>query len=247
LGRKHPKKKSKFGYYLYAVTVFLLTVVNLSLAIWLLTYVQSIHIRGTEYSNKSEILEWVKEDPMTINSLYTLWKFKSGAYKLPVYLEDVELQMTAPWSMRFIVREKEPVGCVLEGNEYHCFDPDGLVLKKTDEYVKDIPIIEGMEVESADRFEYLKVKDKQIFSYVVSLTEEMSRNELHPDRILWQEDSMDLFFGDVCVKLGKSNYEEKLSEIPPILEKLDGKKGILHLEHYTKGSTISFEENKEES
>ena len=155
--------------------------------------------------------------------------------------------MTAPWSMRFIVREKEPVGCVLEGNEYHCFDPDGLVLKKTDEYVKDIPIIEGMEVESADRFEYLKVNDKQIFSYVVSLTEEMSRNELHPDRILWQEDSMDLFFGDVCVKLGKSNYEEKLSEIPPILEKLDGKKGILHLEHYTKGSTISFEENKEES
>ena len=247
MGRKHPKKKSKFGYYLYAVTVMFLTVVNISLAIWLLTYVQSIQVRGTEYSTKNEIVEWVKEDPMTINSLYTLWKFKSGAYKLPVYLEDVEVKLTAPWSVRIVVREKEPIGCVLEGNEYHCFDPEGLVLKKTDEYVKDIPIIEGMEVESAKRFEYLKVKDKQIFSYVVSLTEEMGKSKLQPDRILWQEESMDLFFGDVCVKLGKSNYEEKLGEISPILEKLDGKKGILHLEHYTKGSTISFEENKEES
>ena len=91
--RKQPKKRSKFGYYLYAVTVLVLTVVNLSLAIWLLTYVQNIHIRGSKYSKKSEIVEWIKEDPMTINSLYTLWKFKSGAYKLPVYLEDVEVQL----------------------------------------------------------------------------------------------------------------------------------------------------------
>ena len=91
----------------------------------------------------------------------------------------------------------------------------------------------------------MKVKNKQIFTYVVSLAEEIDKNKLEPDRILWQEDSMDLFFADVCVKLGKTNYEEKLREIAPILEKLDGKKGILHLEHYTKGSTISFEENKE--
>ena len=243
--RKQPKKRSKFGYYLYAVTVLVLTVVNLSLAIWLLTYLQNIHIRGSKYSKKSEIVEWIKEDPMTINSLYTLWKFKSGAYKMPVYLEDVEVQLKAPWSVQVIVREKEVVGCVLAGNEYHLFDAEGLVLKKTDEFVKDVPVIDGMEVESANRFEYLKVKNKQIFTYVVSLAEEIDKNKLEPDRILWQEDSMDLFFGDVCVKLGKTNYEEKLREIAPILEKLDGKKGILHLEHYTKGSTISFEENKE--
>jgi cell division protein FtsQ len=207
--------------------------------------VQNIHIRGSEYSKKSEIVEWIKEDPMTINSLYTLWKFKSGAYKMPVYLEDVEVQLKAPWSVQVIVREKEVVGCVLAGNEYHLFDAEGLVLKKTDEFVKDVPVIDGMEVESANRFEYLKVKNKQIFTYVVSLAEEIDKNKLEPDRILWQEDSMDLFFADVCVKLGKTNYEEKLREIAPILEKLDGKKGILHLEHYTKGSTISFEENKE--
>ena len=242
---KRPKKRSKFGYYLYAITVFVLTVVNLSLGIWLLTYVQNIHVRGTKYSEKSEVVEWIKEDPMTINSLYTLWKFKSGAYKLPVYLEGVEVQLVTPWSVRIVVREKEAVGCVLEGNEYLCFDEEGLVLKTTDEYVKDVPIIEGMDVEGAERFKYLKAKDKKIFSYIVSLTEEISENKLQPDRILWQEDSMDVFFEDVCVKLGKSNYEEKLMEVPPILEKLDGKQGILHLEHYTKGSTISFEENKE--
>ena len=159
--RKQPKKRSKFGYYLYAVTVLVLTVVNLSLAIWLLTYVQNIHIRGSKYSKKSEIVEWIKEDPMTINSLYTLWKFKSGAYKMPVYLEDVEVQLKAPWSVQVIVREKEVVGCVLAGNEYHLFDAEGLVLKKTDEFVKDVPVIDGMEVESANRFEYLKVKNKR--------------------------------------------------------------------------------------
>ena len=242
--RRRQKKKNRLGYYLYAVAVFLLTIINISLGIWLLTYVQSIHVKGTVNSEKSEIVEWVKEDPMTINSLYTMWKFKTGAYKLPVYLEDVSVRLEAPWKVEVTVQEKEIIGCVLHDEEYVYFDAEGLVLKEDYELMDGVPLIEGLEVESAGRFAYLKVKNEKVFSYIVNLTKEIEEKELQPNRILWMEESMDLYFGDICVKLGRNNYEVKLAEIPPILEKLEGKKGVLHMEYYEKGSTISFKENK---
>ncbi len=245
--RRRRKKKSKFGRYLYVVTALLLTIANISMATWLLTYVKSVHVNGTVNSKESEIITWINEDPMTINSLYTLWKIKTGSYEMPVYLKDVDVSLKAPWSVQLKVQEKETIGCVLVGNEFLCFDSEGLILKITEDVIDDVPIIDGIEVERAERFQYLKVKDKEIFSYVVDVTAEIEKNKLEPDRILWSEDSMDLYFENVCVKLGKTNYEEKLGEIPPILKKLDGKQGILHLEHYTKGSTISFEENPNES
>jgi cell division protein FtsQ len=56
---------------------------------------------------------------------------------------------------------------------------------------------------------------------------------------------MNLYFNGVCVKLGKSNFDKKIVELPPILEKLEGKEGTLFMEHYTSGR-ISFKENPEE-
>ncbi len=72
---KRRKKKSKFGYYLYAVVVLILTVTNITLAILLLTHVQEIEVTGTRLSEKEAIVEWIKEDPLTNNSIYT-WKAK---------------------------------------------------------------------------------------------------------------------------------------------------------------------------
>jgi cell division septal protein FtsQ len=81
--KKGRKKKSKFAYYLYAVTVFLLTITNITLAFLLLTQVQSIDVTGTKYSEKNDIVAWIEEDPLTVNSIYTLCKYRFGKHSLP--------------------------------------------------------------------------------------------------------------------------------------------------------------------
>jgi len=246
--KKRRKKKSKFGYYLYAVTVLLLTIINITLAALLLTQVQSINVSGTEHSRESDIVAWIEEDPLTINSLYTLWKFKTGQYTLPVYLEDVDVSLTAPWKVKVRVQEKQMMGCILVDNSYVYFDAEGLVLKTGSEYDAEFPLIEGLTVKEAELFEYLDVENQKVFSYIVNVTEEMKETDLSPDRLVWEDSSMNLYFEQVCVKLGKSNFEEKILQLPPILEELEGKRGTLHLEHYTKDTTsISFEKSDEES
>lgn len=246
--KRRRKKKSKFGYYLYAVTVLLLTIINITLAGLLLTQVQGIDVQGSKYSQKSDIVAWIEEDPLTVNSLYTLWKFKSGHYTLPVYLDDVDVSLAAPWKVKVKVQEKQMIGCILVEGNYVYFDAEGLVLKAAGEYDAEFPIIEGLEVKESQLFEYLDVENQKVFSYIVKVTEEIQEAKLSPDRLVWEDDSMNLYFEQVCVKLGKSNFAKKIQELPPILAELQGKHGTLQMEHYTEDSkSISFEKSDEDS
>ena len=246
--RKTRKKKKRFGYYLYAVVILVLTIVNITFGTWLLTYVQNIYVTGNEYISKQEIEDWVKEDPMTVNSLYTLWKFKTGSYKLPAYLKDIDMHLKAPWAVEFKVEEKEMIGCLVEGTAFVYFDEEGLVLSKSTEYDENIPLIEGIKAKKTGQYEYMKVDDKKVFSYLVDVVDEMEKNKLTPDRITWEKDSINLYFESVRVNLGKTNFAEKIEELPPILEQLQGKDGTLHLEHYSVDSkSISFEKNDEKN
>jgi len=246
---KGRKKKHKFGYYLYAVVILLLTVANVTIATVLLTYVQSVEVKGNTIGEKSEIVSWIKEDPMTSNSLYTWWKFNSGTFKIsyPRYIENMKVKLVAPWKIRVDVQEKQVVGCMLVGNAYVYFDKEGLVLKKQVEYETGIPVIEGIQVEDTMLYEYLKVDNKKVFSYIVNLTEEIENQKLHPDRITWEDENMNLYFEGVRVNLGKSNYGEKIAQLPEVLPHLEGQRGTLRMEHYTSSNKkFSFEKSMEE-
>lgn len=246
--QKKRKKKSKFGYYLYAIVILLLTITNITLATLLLTHVQSIEVVGTENSQHSQIVSWVKEDPMTTNSLYTFIKFRTGTYTLPVYLEDVKVTLSAPWKIKVKVTEKAIIGCLIHENAYVYFDAEGLVLKKTTEYQEGVPLIEGLEIEEAVKYKKLQVSNEKVFDYIVNITKEVEKNKLNPDRLVWENDGMNLYFEKICVQLGRNHFDIKVLQLTTLLDKLEGEDGILHLEHYTSDSNnISFEKNTEDS
>ncbi len=239
------KKKRKFGYYLYAIVILVLTIANISLAVLLLTHVQGIKVSGTKLSTEEEIKDWITQDPLTVNSLYTVFKYKFGSKELPVYLEDMTVSLSAPWELQVDVDEKDIIACVKYKKNYIQFDKDGLVLQITAEQPSGMPLIEGIPVRGAKQFEILNVKEEKVFSYVNNLILEVENSKLEPTRIAWKDGSINLYFDEVCVELGKSNYGIKLAELPPILEKVEGKKGVIRMEYFTQsGEKISFEEAK---
>lgn len=241
--KKRRKKKKRFGYYLYAVVILVLTITNILLATFLLTYVQRVDVVGTEYVTQGQVIEWVKEDPFTMNSLYTIGKYKIGKYQLPSYLEDVDVRLVAPWAVQVQVQEKQIAGCILTGHNYVYFADDGTILVKGSKILEGIPVVEGLKLKETALYGKMKIGDDKVFSYVINISEEIRKNELAPERLVWEDDSMNLYFGDVCVQLGKLNFDEKLVQLPPILKELEGKKGTLHLEHYGEMSKgISFVE-----
>lgn len=242
------KKKRKFGYYLYAIVMLMLTIANITIATFLLTYVQKIKVTGTKFSTDSQIVNLVKEDPFTVNSIYAVLKDKAGGYKIPPYLESMKVGFDMPWGLKVNVEEKQVVAGILMNNAYVYFAEDGTILSKGTEVLDDVAVIEGAKTKKVILYETIKLRDEKLFSYIISISEELKKNELTPERVVWEDDSMNLYFGEICVRLGKINFDEKVIQVPPILAKLDGKQGVLNLEHYNEMSTsISFDEIFEEN
>lgn len=245
--RKRRRKRSRFGYYLYAVVMLFLTIANILAAVFLMTYVRRIEVSETTYVKESEIIDWFKGDPYTLNSIYAVAKYKIAPPVTPVYLESFEVGFSAPWALKLDVQEKEIVGCILHEENYVYFAKDGTVMIIENEKLECIPIIEGIQAEHIELYAKLTFDNEKVFSYMVNISEQVRKNDMIPDRLVWEEESMNLYFNEICVCLGKINFDEKLKELPPILEELEGKKGKLHLEHFSEMSTnISFVEAEEE-
>ena len=86
--------------------------------------------------------------------------------------------MKAPWKIQVNVQEKQVVGCIQEGKAYVYFDQDGLMMRKTTSREKGIPVVEGIKAKNTGQFEYLKVDNEKIFSYIVNLTKEVKEKKL---------------------------------------------------------------------
>ena len=87
--------------------------------------------------------------------------------------------------------------------------------------------------------------DQDIFERIVEVTRLSNKYELSSDRLTCSDGGVNLIFGVVTVQLGKGNYEMKIAQISPILEKLNekfaGQAGVLHLENYeTSGTSVRF-------
>lgn len=239
------KKKSRFGYYLYAFTTLVLMIAIILTSAFILTYVQKIEIEGLHYSTEEEILSCIKEDPYTINSVYTYWKYKSGDFTFPESIQTAKMSFNAPWELKITVNEKEIVGCILVGQDYVYFAEDQTVLKKSTEMLDGIPVVEGLQIGKVEVLKPLQIQNEKVFSYIMNISEEVKENDLKPDRIVWEEESMNLYFAGIRVQLGRTNFDEKVVQLPPILAELEGQQGVLHMEHYSDVSTsISFEKEE---
>lgn len=239
--KQKKKSRHKMSHKVYALVVMVLGLVIILLALFLLFYVQTIEVKGNEYTDSQEIIDTVKEDPFSINSLYLLYKYDLKGTEIPGNLESMDVTLTAPWSVRVNIKEKKILGYVKDGDTNYYFDKDGVVVREDTQAMIDVPCIEGLDASGAELYKPLENESRELFQSILKLTRLVKEYSLSPDRIVCSSDDIHLYFGQVCVMLGDDITQDKVAQISPILEKLDGRQGTLHLEHFeTEGSAVTF-------
>ena len=237
--------RKKKGHRLYAFTVLVLGIAIIVMSIIVFFYIQKIEITGNEYTKSADIIEVLQEEPASINSLYVLAKHKLNKYHMPGSLESVNISLTAPWALKVTVEEKPIVGFTYDDDGYVYFDKEGLVVQKGREIIQGVPQLEGIEVKKADLYETMECTQKELFKSALKLMEEVAVYELAPDRIVCADDGLYLYFGEVCVAIGDTVTTEKVAQIKPIVARLEGKSGTLHLEFYeSESSTVTFNQDE---
>ncbi len=237
-----PRRRKK-GHRLYAFTVLVLGLAILALSLIVFFHIQKVQIDGNEYCSDQQILEMVQSDRYSSNSLYVCIRYALGYGETLPCLEEVKVGLSLPWELKVEVKEKPIVGYVYTADsQYAYFDTEGLVVKEDVSYIEGVPCVEGIDVGDVELYKPITSEDKEIFEKILETSGELSRYELEADRVICGDGRIFVYVGNVCIALGDSVTSEKIAQIPPILEKLDGQEGTLHLENYAEGrETITFD------
>lgn len=228
-----------------AILVIMLVCITM-ITFLLLFQVRKIEVSGNQYLSRQEIADWVQDDEWSTNSLYLMIKYHLMDYEMLPAMEEVNVTMKNPWTVKVTLKEKRIAGYIASGDNCIYFDKDGIVLAKTIELWDGIPCIEGLQVKKVELYKELPVSDanKKAFANLLDMTLTLKKCDLTPDKIICSGSDLYLMFGNKCIDVGHTNLEERIMQISPILEKLGDLGGTLHLEDFnTDNTTISFEKD----
>ncbi len=239
---ERPAKRKKKSYKIYAFFVILFVLAIIVLSFVVLFYIQEIEVTGNGYCSEKQIIDTVQNDKYSVNSLYVWGKYMLGrGEKLPC-LEEMKVGFGWPWVLKVKVKEKQIVGYIRIGEEeYAYFDKEGMIVKKDTAYQEGLPCIEGIDVGKTQLYKRIESENTKIFGEILETSQELKKYNMTAEKIVCKNNKIYVYIGQLCVSLGDNVTAEKIAQISPIIEKLEGKTGTLHLENYGEGrKTITF-------
>ncbi|MFV0363274.1 MAG: cell division protein FtsQ/DivIB [Suipraeoptans sp.] len=235
------KRKKRLGVRIYHFFTGLIGFAIIVVGTYVLFFIQDVSIEGNEYTDTNEIRETVLNDEYSFNSIYVWAKYKlDKGNDLPT-INSIKVSIRKPWVLNIKVNEKKIVGYIETEKGYTYFDIDGMVVNESRELKEGVPKIEGLDLGTPKLYSKLDANEKNIFDEIIKTTEEVEKNNINTEKIIYRDGSIYLNQGNIYISLGTSITSEQIAQIPPILEKLVGQEGTLHLENYSANTeSISF-------
>lgn len=246
---KRERKHFNWGRFL----VSLLIIVVIFGTFFYLFHTRKVHITGINITTEKDIDKWMDKDIGNRNTFYSYVKMNYFDCKYPPTVERIEVKFIRPWEITLNVVEKDISGYVDYKNKYLCFDDEGMAMYISNKPVENAAYVEGMKINTSKVKigSIIPVKDKEVFKNIVDISLITNKYKLEPDRIVCNGSNINLYFGNVEVMLGKSDYEIRIAQIPPILKELNEnyseESGTLHLENFhASDKTVRFVPKKDD-
>ncbi len=208
--------------------------------------VDSIEITGNTRYTDEQIKNMVFDSPIKKNSLYLYIIYNGKPVTDIPFIEKMDVTIVSHDHVKIEVYEKAVAGYVKYLGQYMYFDREGYVVESTAAPLPDVPYVTGLEFDNCVKYEILPVKDRAVFSDILSLTQLFEKYGLKPDRIYFSKTGqITLYFGDARVLIGTmDDIDEKMMKLQSISPKIEGLQGTLRLDDYTgDGAYITFEKD----
>lgn len=209
--------------------------------------VDSVEVRGTSHYTDEEVKKMVLRGPLASNSVLAPLFYSTTKTDDIIYVDAFKVTQLNRSTICISVKEKKIVGCIKYLDSYIYFDRNGIFVEGSQTRDETVPYFDGIQVNKIVMDEKLDIKGDTVLNTAVALSTIFQKNDMIPDHIQFDSSySISLIYGDITVQLGKDeNLEEKMNRVIAIMPKIQGKKGILHMESVST-DTNTFEEEKEE-
>ena len=209
--------------------------------------VSSVEVRGTAHYTDEEVKKMVLKGPLASNSVLAPLVCSTTKTEDIAYVDGFKVTQLNRNTICISVKEKKTVGCIRYLDSYVYFDRNGIFVEGSQTRDETVPYFDGIQVDKIVMDEKLDIKGDTVLNTAVALSTIFQKNDMIPDHIQFDSSySISLIYGDITVQLGKDeDLEEKMNRVIAILPKIQGKKGILHMESVSTDSN-TFEEEQEE-
>ncbi|NLG05635.1 MAG: FtsQ-type POTRA domain-containing protein [Clostridia bacterium] len=216
---------------------FIITMLVVSLGYLILKNnftVTNVIVEGSEHYTDDEIKALILDDKFGNNSIYYYFKYYNNEVEDIPFIEKIEIDLPSTDTIKIHVYEKAVAGYVEFLGRYLYFDKDGIVVESSLSQMEGIPYVTGLHFEHVVLHEKLPVEDDQIFKLILNLTQLLTKYSIATDRIYFDSDyNITLYFGQTQIYLGPNkDIDEKINTLQSILPKMNGRKGVLHMENY---------------
>lgn len=219
----------------FIILVIAAVILIAAVFIWGYFNVEDITVTGSTRYTDAQIEDMVMDGPLGHNSLYLYLKYHNKAVEDVPFVERMDVSIDSPEKVTINVYEKATAGFVKYLGRYMYFDRDGIIVESSTEMISGIPYVTGLDFDECVLYEPLPVKNDEVFSTILSITQLFDKYDIRADRIYFNDDmEITLYFGDARVLIGTmDNIDEKMMKLKSIISSIVGLSGELHLENYS--------------
>ena len=202
--------------------------------------VKNIEVRGSTRYSDEEVKEMVLKGLFAENSVLAPIFCSKDNVKDVFFVDGYSVTQMSRDTIAINVREKKPVGCIPFLDSYIYFDRNGFFVEGSRNREDKVPYFNGIEVKQVVEDEKLGLRGTDILNTAVTLSTIFQKEQKLPDHVEFDsKGQITLVYGMITVNLGENKYlEDKMARAIAILPKIQGRKGILHLESVKDNSKI---------
>ena len=235
------------------ITIIVIAVATalLSVAYYLLTQyeVTTVNVSGNEHYSADQIKDIVTQGSFGNNTLFLGVKYRNKTIDNIPFVETMDVDIVSAHEINVNVYEKAIAGYVNYLDRFMYFDKDGIVVESSTTQIMDLPYVTGLTFDHCVLYEKLPVKNEKIFSYILMITQLLSKYNITVDRINFDSAmNVTLYKEEAVIELGSmENIDEKMIKLSNIMPELSGLKGTLDMKDYSEDNDegyITFKREK---
>lgn len=229
------RKKSKKKY----IIICVLAAVLLLFAFLATRKIENVTYEGNERLTDEELNSRIFGDSLDYNPIVFRVKNLLGKKIEIPFVEEYDVEMESLTSIKITVYEKSIVGYISYMNTYMYFDKDGIVVENSTSEYEDVPEITGIKFQNIILHEKIPVKDEEVFSLILNVTQMVDKNDISVKKIDISEDmSATLYINSFRVALGNDgDFGKKIAALSDILPYMQDVPGELNMREYNKNNT----------
>lgn len=224
---------------LIVLGIFLLLAIAVGLLITQFR-ITKINVSGNQHYTEGEMIAELKKEGYVDNTILYMLKCKVKNPRDIPFVETMDVEYVDRNTISVTIYEKTMAGCIENMGAYIYFDKDGIVLESSEKRFDDVPLVNGLEFDSVVINEKLPFEDKKTVKQILNITQLIRKYELEISTVKFDTNGVSLYWKDIEIILGDpSDIDEKMAELPNMLEKAEGLKGTLHMEKFSVNSGIA--------